>query len=117
MPEEQGLTSLLCDYAANLQYEDLPAEVIATAKRLVLDSLGAALAGTTMGDGCRETLAVVRGIGRRSREQRVGNGRAHLGGDGILGQRSNGACAELRRHRSAWRTPRRLRSDSPTSYG
>ena len=63
MPEEQGLTSLLCDYAANLQYEDLPAEVIATAKRLVLDSLGAALAGTTMGDGCRETLAVVRASG------------------------------------------------------
>ena len=23
MPEEQGLTSLLCDYAANLQYEGL----------------------------------------------------------------------------------------------
>ena len=63
MAEEQGLTSLLCGYAANLRYEDLPAEVIATAKRLVLDSLGAALAGTTMGDGCRETLAVVRASG------------------------------------------------------
>ena len=44
MPEEQGLTSLLCDYAANLQYEDLPAEVIATAKRL-----GAGLAGGGLG--------------------------------------------------------------------
>ncbi len=63
MAEQQGLTSLLCSYAARLQYEDLPPEVISTAKRLVLDSLGAALAGTTMGDGCRETLAVVRASG------------------------------------------------------
>ena len=63
MAEEQGLTGLLCNYAANLRYEDLPPEVVATAKRLVLDSLGAALAGTTMGDGCRETLAVVRASG------------------------------------------------------
>ena len=63
MAEEQGLTGLLCNYAANLRYEDLPSEVVSTAKRLVLDSLGAALAGTTMGDGCRETLAVVRASG------------------------------------------------------
>ena len=63
MAEQQGLTNLLSNYAANLQYDDLPAEVVATAKRLVLDSLGAALAGTTMGDGCRETLAVVRASG------------------------------------------------------
>ena len=60
---EQGLTTLLSNYAANLQYDDLPPEVVSTAKRLVLDSLGAALAGTTMGDGCRETLAVVRASG------------------------------------------------------
>ena len=63
MAEEQGLTGLLCNYAANLRYDDLPSEVVSTAKRLVLDSLGAALAGTTMGDGCRETLAVVRASG------------------------------------------------------
>ncbi len=63
MAQEQGLTSLLCDYAANLQYDDLPPQVVTTARRLVLDSLGAALAGTTMGDGCRETLAVVRASG------------------------------------------------------
>ena len=63
MAEEQGLTGLLCNYAANLRYDDLPPEVVSTAKRLVLDSLGAALAGTTMGDGCRETLAVVRASG------------------------------------------------------
>ena len=54
-----GITDLVCDYAANLSYEDLPPDVISTAKRLVLDSLGSALAGTTMGDGGPEVTAVV----------------------------------------------------------
>lgn len=74
MPEQPALTSLLCNYAANLQYDDLPPAVIATAKRLVLDSLGAALAGTTMGDGCRETLAVVRASGGVPESSVLGTG-------------------------------------------
>ena len=74
MAEQQGLTALLCSYAASLQYEDLPPKVISTAKRLVLDSLGAALAGTTMGDGCRETLAVVRASGGVPESSVLGTG-------------------------------------------
>ena len=74
MAEEQGLTNLLCNYASNLRYEDLPPEVVSTAKRLVLDSLGAALAGTTMGDGCRETLAVVRASGGVPESSVLGTG-------------------------------------------
>ena len=74
MTEQQGLTSLLCSYAANLRYEDLPPEVVSTAKRLVLDSLGAALAGTSMGDGCRETLAVVRASGGVPQSSVLGTG-------------------------------------------
>ena len=74
MPDQPSLTSLLCNYAANLQYDDLPPAVVATAKRLVLDSLGAALAGTTMGDGCRETLAVVRASGGVPESSVLGTG-------------------------------------------
>ena len=82
MPEQPALTGLLCNYAANLQYDDLPPAVVATAKRLVLDSLGAALAGTTMGDGCRETLRRCPGIGRGAGEQCPRNRREDLIGHG-----------------------------------
>jgi 2-methylcitrate dehydratase PrpD len=58
-----GITDLVCGYAANLSFEDLPPEVISTAKRLVLDSLGSALAGTTLGDGGPEVTSVVRASG------------------------------------------------------
>ena len=37
----------IADYAAGLSYNDLPKEVVEAAKRLVLDTLGSALAGTT----------------------------------------------------------------------
>ena len=74
MHDQPSLTGLLCNYAANLQYDDLPPAVVATAKRLVLDSLGAALAGTTMGDGCRETLAVVRASGGVPESSVLGTG-------------------------------------------
>jgi 2-methylcitrate dehydratase len=35
----------LSTYAANLRYEDLPPEVINTAKRVIIDSIGCALGG------------------------------------------------------------------------
>ena len=35
----------IADYAANLRYEDLPPEVIKTAKRVIIDSIGCALGG------------------------------------------------------------------------
>lgn len=56
-------TQALAAFAAALSYDDLPAEVVATLKRMLLDSLGAALAATTLGDGCRESVAVMRALG------------------------------------------------------
>lgn len=41
------LTSSLVKTMANTHYEDLPAEAVTTTKRIVLDTLGAVLAGTT----------------------------------------------------------------------
>lgn len=43
--EDAGIT--LARYAANLRYEDLPADVVAKVKELILDSFGVALAGST----------------------------------------------------------------------
>lgn len=52
-------------FASSLAYDDIPSTVVASAKRIVLDTLGCALAATTLGDGCRETFAVMAEIGGR----------------------------------------------------
>jgi 2-methylcitrate dehydratase PrpD len=52
-------TEALATFAAMLRFDDLPAEVVATVKRMILDSLGTALAATTLGDGCAESVAVM----------------------------------------------------------
>ena len=67
-------THLLADYAAALRYDDLPGEVVETIKRMTLDSLGCALAATTLGDGCAETMAVMRDLGGNADSTIVGLG-------------------------------------------
>jgi 2-methylcitrate dehydratase len=42
---EERITATMARWAAGLQYEDLPAEVVETARRFLLDSLGCALGG------------------------------------------------------------------------
>jgi 2-methylcitrate dehydratase len=46
---EVPVAETLARYATNLRYEDLPAEVTRTAKRIVLDTLGCAIGGYTAG--------------------------------------------------------------------
>lgn len=50
-------TEILAAYAANIAYESLPSEAVIALKQVVLDSLGTAVAATTLGAGCRELLS------------------------------------------------------------
>ena len=61
--DPSGVTARIADYLANLTYESLPPAVTATLKHLVLDTLGTALAAGTLGEGCRELVAVARAAG------------------------------------------------------
>ena len=46
---EPTLSEKIAAYATTLQYEDLPADVALTAKRIVLDTIGCAIGGHTAG--------------------------------------------------------------------
>jgi 2-methylcitrate dehydratase PrpD len=50
-------TEALSRFAAGLRYQDLPAEVAAHTKLSVLDTIGIALAGSGLGEGCDEVVA------------------------------------------------------------
>jgi len=56
-------TEALAAFAAMLRFDDLPSDAVMTIKRMVLDSLGTALAATTLGDGCAESMAVMERLG------------------------------------------------------
>jgi len=45
MREQISLTDRLAEYWANARYEDLPAEVVAAAKRALMDTLSVAVRG------------------------------------------------------------------------
>lgn len=55
-------TRALADFAVSLRFEDIPPEIVAITKRMILDSLGAAIAASTLGPGCRESMAVMRNL-------------------------------------------------------
>src|SRR5437762_9854137 len=55
-------TEILAAYAANITYESLPSEAVIALKRVVLDTLGTAVAATTLGAGCRELVGVIRSM-------------------------------------------------------
>ncbi len=67
-------THVLAEFAAALSYEDLPPEAVEATKRMILDSLGTALAATTLGDGCGESMAVMRDLGGRAESTILGLG-------------------------------------------
>ena len=56
-------TRELARFVSELRYEDLPSEAIKVLKMLCLDTVGTALAGTTLGPGCDEVQRVVRDTG------------------------------------------------------
>jgi 2-methylcitrate dehydratase PrpD len=68
-----NFTKTLADFVATIRYEDLPTEAIDRAKPLILDSLGAAIAGTTSPVG---QIAVKLG-----RETACGAGATVIGAD------------------------------------
>ena len=65
-------TIALTEFAASLRFDALPADVVANVKRMILDSLGCAIAATALGDGCRETIAVMSGLGGKPESTIVG---------------------------------------------
>jgi 2-methylcitrate dehydratase PrpD len=70
----EGLTARLAGFGAELTYERLPAESVRALKRMLLDSLGTALAGSTLGAGVGELLAVVRQAGEPRESSVLGCG-------------------------------------------
>jgi len=56
-------TQKLVEFASTLRFEDIPRSIVDMSKRMVLDSLGCALAASTLGDGCREAVAVMQKLG------------------------------------------------------
>ncbi len=50
-------TDRLSRFAAGLRYEDLPADVAAHTRLSILDTIGVALAGSGLGEGCDEIVA------------------------------------------------------------
>jgi 2-methylcitrate dehydratase PrpD len=67
-------THALAEFAAALTYYDLPSEIVATTKQMILDCLGTALAATTLGDGCRESMAVMQDLGGKPESTILGLG-------------------------------------------
>jgi 2-methylcitrate dehydratase PrpD len=55
-----GLTARWAHYASETTYERLPSDIVCTLKGLILDTLGTALAGSTLGDCAREVAGFVR---------------------------------------------------------
>jgi 2-methylcitrate dehydratase len=46
---ESPIAQTLADYAVKLRYEDLPAEVVRTVKRTIIDTIGCAIGGYEAG--------------------------------------------------------------------
>lgn len=77
-------TQELSEYAVNLKYEDIPAEVIERAKMIMLQTIGVTLAA-------RKT-AIAGKVLEMAREANGGEGRPHHG----VGQRGQAGSGELR---------------------
>ena len=73
-PAEKQPFIALSEFAAWQSFNQLPASVVDTTKRIILDSLGCALAATTLGDGCRETMAVMSRLAGRPESTILGLG-------------------------------------------
>jgi 2-methylcitrate dehydratase PrpD len=67
-------TAKLAEFCASLAFERLPSEVVATVKRIALDTIGTTLAASTLGDGCAELVALARAAGGPREATLVGCG-------------------------------------------
>ncbi|MFN0070785.1 MAG: MmgE/PrpD family protein [Chloroflexota bacterium] len=59
MPTPPDVVVPISEFSAGLTYEKLPPDVVATVKRILLDTLGTTLAASTLGVGCPELVRVV----------------------------------------------------------
>lgn len=60
----QGVTDALTDFVYNSKYEDLPTEAVHETKRILLDTLGVAIAGNTVEKGQLASALAVRNGGQ-----------------------------------------------------
>jgi 2-methylcitrate dehydratase PrpD len=65
-------TTALATFASTLAFDDIPPEIVTVAKQLVLDTLGCAIAATTLGDACPEVIDVMCGLGGRNESTILG---------------------------------------------
>ena len=86
----EGTTQALARFAAEISYDELPAEVVSVLKRLFLDTVACCLAGTTLGDGCAEVERVVRSAGGSAESSVIGFG---LKAPALTAAFANGATA------------------------
>lgn len=55
-----NLTRNIANFAADLQFSDLPPDVVSVLKNIALDTIGTTLAGTTLGNACFEVGELVK---------------------------------------------------------
>ncbi|MFI5266508.1 MAG: MmgE/PrpD family protein [Chloroflexota bacterium] len=84
------LTARLASFAAGLTYEQLPPTAVEAIKRILLDCLGTALAGSSLGTGARELLAVVEASGGNREAAILGTS---LRAPAVLAALANGGLA------------------------
>src|SRR5262249_30817957 len=79
----EDVTELLADFAASLQYDDLPAEVRDHCKNLLLDTLACAVAGHR-GEETQQLAALASGLAQSTESSVIGGDRLSLAGATIL---------------------------------
>ncbi|HTI88513.1 MAG TPA: MmgE/PrpD family protein [Alphaproteobacteria bacterium] len=72
--DSAAATKAIAEFAATLGYADIPSATVSTVKRVILDCVGTALAATTLGEGCREAIAVARAQGGTAESTILGVG-------------------------------------------
>ncbi len=76
MSERQpDIAATFAAYAANLTYEQLPAAVVSTLKRVVLDTLGTTLAANHLADGVQPLIDLIQQTGGAPESTLLGFGR------------------------------------------
>ena len=70
-----GCYARLAQFAAGVQFEQLPSEVLDLLKRPFLDTVGTSLAGSTLGAGCDAVDRVVQAAGGTQESTVIGFGR------------------------------------------
>lgn len=91
---QADVIQMLVDHALKTSYEDLPESTREATKRLMLDTLGAAVAGT-VAEGCPELEELVAGWSGRPEARVIGSGRRVLAQHAALVNSTMGRALEL----------------------